>query len=177
MPVSIDDEERAGDLLREWISYVYTHHEIRREVRAPRPRVVQIVFGVERIVPDKTAKDSALDRQPFADRSEIRNIRRSQVAEKLEAAHIGRRRGKSKQLDVFPCLRRQLHAPARLLVSFFPKIECRAVDVRPVGMPSRAATAKDSILWMIEVEQVRRIDESAIMPLGLCWLGCRAWRP
>src|SRR6266403_2432062 len=152
MPVSIDDEERAGDLLREWISYVYTHHEIRREVRAPRPRVVQIVFGVERIVPDKTAKDSALDRQPFADRSEIRNIRWSQVTEKLEAAHVGRRRGKSKHLDVFPCLGRQLNAPARLLVGFLPKIEGRAIDVGPVGMPGRAASAEHAILWVIEGE-------------------------
>src|SRR5258706_1789834 len=152
MPVAIDDEERFGDLLREWITYVYTHHEIRREVRAPRPRVVQIVFGVEGIVPDKPAKDSALNRQPFVDGSEIRNIRWSQVTEKLEAAHVGRRRRKSKQLDVFPCLRRQLNAPVRPLISFLSKIECRAVDVGPVGMPGRAATAKYAILWMIEVE-------------------------
>src|SRR6266436_6450616 len=93
MPVSIDDEERACDLLCEWVTYIHTHHEVRSEVGSPRSGVVEIVFGVEGIVPDKTAKDSALDRQPFADGSEIRNIRWSQVTEKLEAAHVGRRRG------------------------------------------------------------------------------------
>src|SRR5260370_35660831 len=83
MPVSIDDEERACDLLCEWVTYIQTHREVRSEVRPPWSGVVEIVFGVERIVPDNTAKDSALDRQPFADRREIRNIRWSLLTEDL----------------------------------------------------------------------------------------------
>ena len=47
VPISIYDKERAGDLLSERVSPVHTHHEVRREIGAPRSGVVEIVFGVE----------------------------------------------------------------------------------------------------------------------------------
>ena len=74
------------------------------------------------------------------------------MSQKFEAADVWRGRGKSKHLDVFPRLGRQLHSPARLFVGLFPKVYGGPVDVRVVHMPGGAATAEDAISRMIEVE-------------------------
>ncbi len=79
VPISIDNEKSAGDFLREWITHVYAHHEVRREIGAPRSRVVEIVLGVQPIVPNKAAEDSPLDCQPLTYGRKIRNIRRAQL--------------------------------------------------------------------------------------------------
>src|SRR6267378_2703004 len=71
VPVSIDNEKSAGDLLRERITRVHTHHEVRREVGAPRSGVVEVVFCIEGIVSDKAAEDSALDGETLADWREV----------------------------------------------------------------------------------------------------------
>src|SRR6476620_476975 len=111
MPVTVDDEQRARESLRERITRVRTHHQIRREVGAPGPRVVEIVLGVERVVADETAKDSRLQRKHLADRREIRNVRWSKVPQKLVAGDVRRRRGKTKELVILAGLRGQLDAP------------------------------------------------------------------
>ena len=59
-------KKRASEFRVEGITRIDTHHQIRREVGAPGPRVVEIVLGVERIISNKAAEDSALQREPLA---------------------------------------------------------------------------------------------------------------
>ena len=61
MPVAVDGVESAGQFVRDRIRHVDTHHEIRRKVRAPRPRVVEVVLCVQRIVANQTGEDAALN--------------------------------------------------------------------------------------------------------------------
>src|SRR6185436_269837 len=68
MPVSNDEEKRAGDFPGERITRIHAHHEVRREICSPWSRVVQIVFRVERIVTDQAAENSTLNRKAFSNR-------------------------------------------------------------------------------------------------------------
>src|SRR5437764_216262 len=105
MPVSIDDKESARQLLRERIAHVHAQHEVRREVGAPGSRVVEIIFGVQRIVADETTEDAALNRQALTDRSEIRDVSWSQLAQYFVTTDVGSSRRKTKQFRVLAGLR------------------------------------------------------------------------
>src|SRR5215471_4353132 len=111
MPISIDYEECAANFLCKRIGHIHAHHEVRREIRAPWPRVIEIVFGVERVVADETAEDAGLDRQTFSNRCKIRDVGWPKLPEKFVAANVWRGRGKAKYLRVFPRLRGKFDTP------------------------------------------------------------------
>src|SRR2546423_1242654 len=88
MPVAIHHEESACQLAGERIAGIHAQHEIRREISAPGTRVVEIIFGVERIVADEAAEDPALHGEAFAHWRKIRDIRRTKMAQPLPARKV-----------------------------------------------------------------------------------------
>ncbi len=79
MPVAVHDAHNSRKLACQGIARVHAQHEVRREIRAPRPRVIEIVFCVQRVVADKAGEDSSLHRQPFPHGCQIRDIRRAEM--------------------------------------------------------------------------------------------------
>src|SRR6185369_13919154 len=84
MPVSIHNEQRAGELLAEGIACGHSCHQVRSEVSSPGSAVVEVIFGVERIVADQAAEDSALQGEPFANGRKIRRICWPEVTQEFE---------------------------------------------------------------------------------------------
>src|SRR5215469_756985 len=66
MRVIINHKPRYRDFSAEWIARVGTEHQVRCVVPSPRPRVIEVVLGVERIVADQAAEEPDLYRQAIA---------------------------------------------------------------------------------------------------------------
>ena len=164
VPVPIHDEECAREFVCELIASVHPKHEIRREVCAPRARVGEIIFGVQRIITDETAEDSALQGEPFADRRKIRYVRRAEVSEPVGARKVGCCSRESKHLRVFAGLQRQLGAHGRAFRGRLPEVNCPHVYVLFIHVESGTAASEQVIRWVVEVIQVTEIQEPTILP-------------
>src|SRR6266496_3553101 len=81
MKIAADDECGSRQLAGKRICRIDAEHEIRRKVRTPRPRVVEVVFGVERVVSDEAAEDAALNGQSLTHWQQVGDIGRAQVSQ------------------------------------------------------------------------------------------------
>src|SRR5215470_11377820 len=88
MPVTVDNEKRAGELFSHWVTRVDPKHEVWRKIRTPGACVAEIVFCVERIVADETAENTGLDRQAPAHWRKIRDVRRTEVSQPTISGQI-----------------------------------------------------------------------------------------
>src|SRR5688572_27449955 len=113
MPVAIDSVDGGGEIVRQWVAGIDTHHQIRSEVRAPRSRVIEVVFCVERVIPDQTCEDSGLQRQAFADRGQVRHVGETDMTQDIGPVKIWRRRRESENLIIVSGVEEYFGAPTR----------------------------------------------------------------
>src|SRR6266550_7023110 len=107
MEIAVHYEHGSGELLCEWVTRVDPHHEVGRQVGSPRTRVVEVVFGVQRVVTDQAREDSSLYGQPFPNRREKGNVRGAEVPQPPESREVRRGRRKSEYSGILSGLGRQ----------------------------------------------------------------------
>src|SRR5207245_1663028 len=90
VPVTVDDEPCRRQIGANGVSSVEAEHQVRGKVGAPWPRVVEVLFRIERVVSDQAAEDPALEREPLAQWREVRNVRRAEMKEPVCAGEIRR---------------------------------------------------------------------------------------
>ena len=98
VPITVDEEPCRRQIGANGISSVEAEHQVRGEVGAPWPRVVEVVFRIERVVSDQAAEDAGLKREAAAQRCDIRNVRRAKMNEPVGTGDVGRRGRKAEGL-------------------------------------------------------------------------------
>ena len=88
MIIPVDNKAGDGQLIVHGILRVYAEHHIGRIVGDPGPRVVCIVFRIERFVADETVEQTRLHCQTVPDRSQIGHVGSMNVAQGIRAADL-----------------------------------------------------------------------------------------
>src|SRR6266851_7833384 len=100
MPIAIKDERRCREFSRERITGVHPEHQIRRVVCSPGARILEVIFGVQRIIADEAVEEPRLDRESVAYRRKIGNICQAKVPEPIGATDVGSSGRESKTLRI-----------------------------------------------------------------------------
>src|SRR5579862_9956240 len=100
MKIVIDHEDGGRHLGSEWILRIHAQHQVGSEIRTPWPCVVEIIFGVQRVVSDKTAENATLNGQALPYRGEIRNVGGAQMPQPLGVVEIRCSCGKPEDLRI-----------------------------------------------------------------------------
>ena len=162
--IAVHDERRRRQTRTDRIRRVDAHHQIRRVVGAPRPRVREVVFRVQGVVANQAGEDAALNRQSAADRREIRHVGRTEMAQRVRPAEIRRDGRESIQLHVLARLDRRFESDARVFGHVLADVRGRHVDVELVDVARRPAIPEFVVRRIVRIQQRGDVDQRAELP-------------
>src|SRR6185437_1730621 len=111
MEVPIDNKGSDRQIITHRILRIAAKHLVWRVICDPRPRIVGIVYCIERFVADQTVEQTSGDQQSFAERSQIRHVRQTDMAKHISSIESRFIHQKCELFCIPATLEAELHAP------------------------------------------------------------------